>query len=404
MNFERLTTYLDELQERYGVPGSDLLVTKNQEEIYRHLTGYRDYEHKEATKENQLYRLFSATKVITMIAVMQQIEAGKIGLYDELQKFLPEYGTLYVVDESKDYGWGNWPDASAPCHLSHKPIRIIDLMTMTAGLNYNTEPPTGMSLSEDKASSGKKEAQMKGAPGETLTQKVMRAAAQMPLLFEPGTHWAYSLAHDVLAAVVEVVTGQRFSDYLEEHIIFPSGASDLTFHPNAEQEKRMAALYVSKNGTKEMLPCTDLSVLGLRMLSQFESGGGGLIGGVEGYSKVIAALANGGVTGKGERLLTEKSIHLFMTPYTSGELQLDFMKMQKFGYSYGLGVRVLTEKGSSRSPLGEFGWDGAAGAYVLIDPIHHLTIFYAQHTLAYDAVFTEVHPRIRDLVYEALED
>lgn len=74
MNFERLTTYLDELQERYGVPGSDLLVTKNQEEIYRHLTGYRDYEHKEATKENQLYRLFSATKVITMIAVMQQIE------------------------------------------------------------------------------------------------------------------------------------------------------------------------------------------------------------------------------------------------------------------------------------------------------------------------------------------
>ena len=166
----------------------------------------------------------------------------------------------------------------------------------------------------------------------------------------------------------------------------------------------MAALYVSKNGTKEMLPCTDLSVLGLRMLAQFESGGGGLIGGVEGYSKVIAALANGGVTGKGERLLTEKSIRLFMTPYTSGELQLDFMKMQKFGYSYGLGVRVLTEKGSSRSPLGEFGWDGAAGAYVLIDPIHHLTIFYAQHTLAYDAVFTEVHPRIRDLVYEALED
>ena len=102
MNFERLTTYLDELQERYGVPGSDLLVTKNQEEIYRHLTGYRDYEHKEATKEDQLYRLFSATKVITMIAVMQQIEAGKIGLYDELQKFLPEYGTLYVVDEGKD--------------------------------------------------------------------------------------------------------------------------------------------------------------------------------------------------------------------------------------------------------------------------------------------------------------
>ena len=96
-------------------------------------------------------------------------------------------------------------------------------------------------------------------------------------------------------------------------------------------------------------------------------------------------------------------IRLFMTGYTTGVMQDDFVVTGKKGYRYGLGVRVLNDTAESKSPVGEFGWDGAAGAYVMIDPVNHISIFYAQHIVGFPKVYSEIHPVIRDLVYEALE-
>ena len=96
-------------------------------------------------------------------------------------------------------------------------------------------------------------------------------------------------------------------------------------------------------------------------------------------------------------------IRLFMTGYTTGIMQDDFVVTGKKGYRYGLGVRVLNDTAESKSPVGEFGWDGAAGAYVMIDPVNHISIFYAQHIVGFPKVYSEIHPVIRDLVYEALE-
>ncbi len=140
-----------------------------------------------------------------------------------------------------------------------------------------------------------------------------------------------------------------------------------------------------------------------KVTENYESGGAGLMAVPSDYVVVLDALANRGVGRTGARILSEEMIRLFMTPYTNGEMQKDFEGSGKVGYAYGLGVRVLQDKEKSLSPVGEFGWDGAAGAYALVDPINHLSIFYVQHIMGFPVVYFEIHPKLRDLVYEALE-
>ena len=111
MSFEKLTDYLDSLEEKYGIPACDCIVTKDHEIMYRHLAGHFDYEKKIPLKEDCLYRLFSATKVVTMTATLQLIEQGKLGLYDELTDYIPEFGKLKVADEFKFEFPIHWPTA-----------------------------------------------------------------------------------------------------------------------------------------------------------------------------------------------------------------------------------------------------------------------------------------------------
>ena len=389
MSFEKLTDYLEGLEEKYGVPACDCIVTKNHEVVYRHLTGHFDYEKMIPLRDDCLYRLFSATKVVTMTAAMQLIEKGKLGLYDELTDYIPEFGKLKVADEFKFEFPLHWPTNDDPCHLAHNSIRIIDLMTMTAGMNYNTMAPELMELKEK-------------TNNEASTLEVVKEMAKMPLLHDPRTRYGYSLAHDIIAAVIEVVTGLKFSEYLKKNIFEPLGVSDFYFTIDEEVKKRVPAMYAGEFGTTNIKPDDGVQADSFKITKNYESGGAGLIASVEAYSVFIDALANDGVAKNGNRILSHDSIKLFMTPYTTGTMQEDFDMSGKVGYSYGLGVRVLTDKSASRSPLGEFGWDGAAGAYVLADPINKISIFYAQHIMGFPIVYSEIHPQIRDLVYEEL--
>lgn len=390
MNFEKLTAYLDGLEESYGVPNTDIVVMKDHEVLYRHMTGWSDYEKTVPTAENNIYRLFSATKVITMTAVLQQVERGNLGLYDELAQYIPEFARLKVADSFKFEFPLHWPTASDPCHLAHNSIRIIDLMSMTAGLNYNT---TAEELLKIKEESG----------NQASTLEVVKEIAKMPLVHEPRTRWVYSLAHDVLAAVVEIVSGMRFGEYLKKNIFEPLGISEFYFGLNEEQQSRLAALYMGKFGSSEILKDDGRMSDTFKVTENYESGGAGLMAVPSDYVVVLDALANWGVGRTGARILSEEMIRLFMTPYTNGEMQKDFDRNGKVGYAYGLGVRVLQDKEKSLSPVGEFGWDGAAGAYAVVDPINHLSIFYVQHIMGFPVVYFEIHPKLRDLVYEALE-
>lgn len=397
MEFGKLTEYLNSLEARFGIPALDCKITRNHEVVFRHMSGFSDYAKKHPVSNRDLYGLYSATKVITMVAVMQLMESGKLGLYDELRRFLPEFANLRVADSfvlklPLQFPIP-WPGPDSPCHLAHSQIRIIDLMSMTSGLSYNLGAEI---LIKARADSHDK----------ATTREMVAAMARMPLLYEPRTRWSYSLAHDVLAAVVEAVSGMRFGDYLLKNVFGPLGLTDFHFVVDAEQKKRISAQYVHDGGSGKNIPAPYDNATGfIRLTENYESGGAGLIASVDAYSAVIDALANGGIAANGHRLLQEDTIRLFSTNYLTGDMLKDFQTPggdARKGYGYGLGVRVHIDPSTAKTPAGEFGWDGAAGAYVLIDPVNHISLFYAQQVTGLQQAFEIIHPEIRDLAYQAM--
>ena len=135
----------------------------------------------------------------------------------------------------------------------------------------------------------------------------------------------------------------------------------------------------------------------------YDSGGAGLSGTVNGYSPVLEALANGGVGRTGARILKEETVKLFSRSVITGEALQEFRVWRFLEYSYGLGVRVKTDPALGLSPVGEFGWDGAAGAYAMVDPVNRVSIFFAIHVHNFMDSYMVIHPRVRDLVYKGLQ-
>ena len=389
MNFHLLTQYLDSLNEEYGIPGLDVIVTKDHETVYRHSAGFSDPAGQNPVSSRDFYYLFSCTKVVTMTAMMQLLEAGKASLYDPVSRFLPEWDHMTVINGSWKEKGGMFfnPRINEPSHFAKNRVRIIDLMSMMAGLTYDLQSDAIKDLLSRKP--------------DANTREVVAAMAKMPLLYEPGTRYQYSLGHDVIAAVIEVISGESFSEYLKNHIFTPLGIQDLTLHPNTEQMCRMSAIYRYKPESGKM-ESIELPGLNLKVTPNYESGGGGLTGTADAYSVVIEALANGGVGRNGARILKEESVMLFTHSVTTGEALQDFRVGRFLEYAYGLGVRVKTEQILGHSPVGEFGWDGAAGAYALIDPFNHVSVFYVEHVLDFFEGYSVVHPRVRDLVYKGL--
>ena len=372
MNFDSLSRYLDALPSK-GVPGCAMIVYRDHEPIYRHMAG--EGRPGRPIRGDETYWLYSATKVFTMTAAMQLIERGAMQLTDPVSKYLPAYGELTVRD-----GDGVRP-ARTVMTLEH-------LMSMQGGLDYDLESPAIRACLEKYGE-------------RATTRQIVDSFARQPLNFDPGTRFRYSLCHDVMAAVIEVASGKGFAEFIRENIFEPLGMKDMTFHPTPEQIGRLAGRY-QWDAQEQLHPIEYLNnpyVLSPR----YESGGAGLLGNLDSYVLLPDALANGGVGRTGARILSPRFIEEFRRDRQKGACRADFDLCGKLGYSYALGVRTLVDASASRSPIGEFGWDGAAGAWTMIDPEHHLSAFYVQHVLSCDRAFREFHPAIRDLIYDCLD-
>jgi len=383
-----LTQYLDTLENKYEVHGLDCKVMRGHAVLYRHMAGHSDYAMTKPVSNSDLYDLYSCTKVITMAGVMQLVESGKLGLDDELSRYLPEFETMYVAKDFQIGDWPfEWPTQSSPLARAQNPILIHQLMSMTAGLSYDVFSESIQQIREqtnDRAS----------------TREIVRAIAKMPLIAEPGTRYSYALGHDVLATVIEVVSGMSFGAYMHKHIFAPLGLAEMFYQVPEEQKGRLFAQYRADFETGEMTQCPDMI---FRLSAESESGGAGLTCTVDSYSVVLDALANGGVGANGARILQPESIDLLRENRLNAQQMEDFSRAGKVGYGYGLGVRTLVDGACSKSPVGEFGWDGAAGAYALADPKNGVSIFYAHQILGMITAYSEIHPTIRDLAYEAME-
>ena len=287
MDFSKLTQYLDSLESRYEVHGLDCKVMRGHEVLYRHMAGHSDYAKTKPVSENDLYDLYSCSKVITMAAVMQLVEQGKLGLDDPLARYLPEFETMYVAMDFRIGDWPfAWPTLASPLARAQNPILIHQLMSMTAGLSYDvfSEPILQVQRETNNCAT---------------TREIVRAIAKMPLIAEPGTRYSYSLGHDVLAAVVEVVSGLPFGAYMHKYVFAPLGLTEMFYQVPEDQKDRLSAQYRKDLETGEMLECRDMI---FRLSARSESGGAGLTCTVDAYSAVLSALANGGVGANGARI------------------------------------------------------------------------------------------------------
>ncbi|MDO5337331.1 MAG: serine hydrolase domain-containing protein [Eubacteriales bacterium] len=387
MDFSGLTELLDSLEERYGIPSLDCVILKNHSEVYRHRKGYADYAKTVPVEKGHLYRLYSATKLTTMAAVLQLVEQGKIKLYEPVAQYLPEFQYMKVAE---DYQWNvpvpKLPTAASPCHFAHHPIQIIHLMTMTAGMHYDTSAQELLRIREQRYETA-------------TTREVVSEMAKLLLVAEPGTRWMYGFEHDVLAAVVEAVSGMSYGSYLKKYVFEPAGADDTYFHLDEKLKKRVMDLYTIDPDTEKIIRCPENLRELFKISAKYESGGAGLISTVDSYSRIMDSLCNGGIAANGNRILSERSADLLATNYVTGQMLADFHRTGKTKYGYGPGVQVrMEDDGTGR----EFGWDGAAGAYVLLNPTHHVCVMYAQHVMRFPRVYHEIHPQIRRMAYEGL--
>lgn len=367
MDFSKLTAYLDTLEPDYRIPAFDCTVHLHGEEIYRHSHRWQP---------GSLFWIYSLTKLFLVTAVWQLIEQDRLSLDDEVGKYLPEWAEMTVQTES----------GVVPCRT---PITVGHLLSMRGGLDYDVETPFYFDFL--------------AANPNADTQAVLRHLSKKTLNFEPGTRYRYSMCHDLLGAVLEVVTGMTLGAYLTQYVALPLGCRDVTFHPDSDQRARLQPKYRHYPDSDQIIredacefyfsPC-------------YDSGGAGIVSSTDDVALLLDALACGGKTKSGAQLLSPETIDRLRTPQLTGAALEDFHRTSRgsrvAGYNYGYGVRVQTGGGNSRSSVGEFGWNGRCGSYALIDPATGETVMFSEHVCRYTPNYDVIHPTIRDLVFELL--
>ena len=389
IDFSELKTYMNRLTS-WRIPGNSITIYIDNRRVFDYSSGYSDVENKMPMTGNELLNIYSCSKVATVTAALQLYEKGIFLLDDPLCEYIPEFRDMYVKDKD-----GNIVKAKNPITLRH-------LFTMTAGLTYNMNT-NGINAARSITN------------GKMDTVQVAKCIARDPLAFEPGEKWNYSLCHDVLAAVVEMISGERFETYVKKHIFEPIGIKNVFYHRNDAVKSAMAQQYNYETGDSRDIVERQIEtgnmtgkwvnvgkeaehVLG----ESYDSGGAGIVVSVPDYALFGSTLANGGFAPNGEKILSAGTIELMRTNQLNEKQMKYFNWSQLKGYGYGLGVRTLINKAESGTTgnVGEFGWGGAAGATLLVDPDCKLAYFYSHHMLNPQENYYQ--PRLRNVVYGCL--
>lgn len=389
MDFTYLKNFMDHLTAQH-VPGNSIVVYHENKEVFRYSSGYNDVETKTPMTGEELLNIYSCTKPATVTAALQLYEKGHFLLDTPLYEFMPEFKEMYVKQE----------DGSIV--KAQKPITMRHLFTMTSGFTYDKYSPSMQQAVID-------------TDGKMPTVQALRYLAKEPLAFEPGAHWKYSLSHDVLAAVVEIISGKRFETYVKEDVFAPIGVSDIHFHQTDETLKRTASQYMFKTGEEIEISKGQISAAGkdgywekqskdneLLYGPEYDSGGAGIVVSVPDYAKFSSCLANGGMAPNGERILSNGTVELLRTNQLNDVQRKDLNWAQLTGYGYGLGVRTMIDRAVAgfNGPVSEFGWGGAAGATLSCDPDGKFAYFYAHHMLIPKEEYYQ--PRLRNVAYSCL--
>ncbi len=381
---DQITDILASAVENQECAGISVLVRRYGEEVLYTQAGMADMAEGRLIQRDSIFRLYSQTKPITAVAVMLLVERGLIDLMDGVDKFLPGFRNPCIVDRE-----GNITKAPrAPW--------IMDLLGMTAGLSYPGDDPAGQYATKvfEEAHAAI------NAGGGIPTVEFMNRLGEQPLAFAPGTHWRYSTCADVLGAVVEVVSGKRFGEFLQEELFIPLNMVDTAFFVPEEKMDRFVTCY--ERGPEGLTPWLGMN-LACGVYDRdpaFESGGAGLVSTLEDYAHFADMMMNKGVW-QGKRFLSPGSVEFLTTPQLNDTCRRDMWDSLN-GFSYGKMCRVCMEpeQYAGLALKGEYGWDGWLGSYYANFPNEGMTILSMQNTT--NAGTSTVVRKVRNAILAAL--
>jgi CubicO group peptidase (beta-lactamase class C family) len=365
----KLDETLRGLVEGRSTPGITVLILQNGRPVYSHSVGVREVGSAALIGGNDMFRLASMTKAVTSVATMILVEQGKIGLDDPVSRFLPEFAKLQV----------RGPDGSEV--PASRPPTIRELLTHTAGFSYNfmNNPRLVDAYREARVSDGLDEP-------EVTTAEAMRRLANVPLGYQPGTGWEYSLATDVLGAVIEKVTGASLEAFVTERIAKPLRIQSFVFNAPetirshfvqvtrpAQVTGALGTGYVPVQGPEAVpFPPTkgaaNINPNRAFSATAYNSGGGGMSGTIGDYARFLQMLLNEGEL-DGVRVLGAETVRQ-MTQNATGDMRT--LRGPGWGFTLGFGVVTDPAAAKSRLPAGSYGWGGIYGTQFWIDPTNRV--------------------------------
>ncbi|SHI26057.1 CubicO group peptidase, beta-lactamase class C family [Butyrivibrio fibrisolvens DSM 3071] len=371
------------------ISGANIMISKGGQILFQGSYGLADIENNIPMKEDTIFRMFSMSKMITSVCAMILMERGRIDLFDPVSKYLPGFKNQKV-----------WTRKGQEVEDVHREMILKDLLNMTSGLTYPEENnyPTSCSTAlfnemDSEHSKGKR----------IGTVEFANRIGELPLEFQPGKRWRYGTSADVMGAVVEVASGKRFGQFIEDEITRPLHMHDTGFYVPEEKIGRLAQKYRffadgelaqptsvidSVSGKVKIKDVTGKLVIEkgphlamedtITKAPAFESGGAGIVSTIGDFRNFGQMLLNGGTASDGTRILGKETVRFMRTNQLTPE-QIKTTEWDSLqGYGYGNFNRVLLDPAAyqTNAPVGEFGWDGWLGTYMTLDPSNDFMFQY----------------------------
>ena len=368
----RITQMAQEYVDEGKLAGMVTMVARDGKLVHFEAVGNKGVDDNRPLEKDDLFRIYSMTKPITAVAAMQLYEQGKFQLSDPVHKYIPEFKELTVLNEDGE-------QVPVKNHMN-----MQQLLSHTTGLSY------GFDAVNDPVD--KHYASAKLWEQENL-DSLMKTVAKLPLKFEPGSAWHYSIAVDVTGAVIEKISGQPLDEYMQEHIFAPLGMDDTFFQLPVEKKNRFLPNHVwdYQNNKLSKMDMSQLAAMGASedsAMFNFDevslySGGGGLVSTAMDYLRFAEMMRNGGAL-DGVRILGDKTVRYMSKNHLTasinatgtGEAPVALLGEQSLGFGFGLGFGVVTDSVAAGvlGSNGEYNWGGAAGTVFWIDPVEEIVV------------------------------
>lgn len=396
MNLARLDRIPAFLAAKYvdkgRLPHAATLVARHGEIVHRSCIG--EARPGVPLSDDAIFRIASMTKPITSLALMMLVEEGRVALSDPLVKYCPEFAQTGVFVA----GGGAIPFVTRPLR---SPIRIVDLLRHTAGFTYGFQE-------RNPVDAAYRAARIDDFDADFTMDSFLARLASFPVLFDPGAHWNYSMATDVLGGVIERAEGKAFAQVLQDRIFGPLGMVDTGFQVPADQQHRLTDAW-HFHPEHKMVPFDSAAKSRWAKDRSFHSGGGGLVSTLADYHRFCAMLLGGGKLGD-TRIISRKTLALMTANHLPGGGDLTqhsvgvFAEDDSAGAGFGLGFAVTVDAARTGLPTtnGDYYWGGMFSTGFFIDPVECLSMVFMTQLMPSSTY--AVRREIKTLVHAAMDD